>query len=57
MDTGILPVGRVIVAAGRWIGFAGWTELAAAVEQARGMAEEYADDVSPSALPHSASWE
>jgi hypothetical protein len=57
LDTGVLPVGRVIVADGRWIGFAGWTELAAALEQARVIPEEYEDDVSPSALPDSASWE
>jgi hypothetical protein len=57
LDAGVLPVGRVLGAGGHRIAFAGWTELAAAVEQARGMAQEHEDDVRPSALRGRASQE
>jgi hypothetical protein len=55
LDAGVLPVGRVLGPDGRGIRFAGWTELAAALEQAREMVEEREDDVGPSALPGRAS--
>ena len=55
LDAGVLPVGRVLAVDGRGIVFAGWTELAAALEQAREMAEEREDDAS--GLPGRASQE
>jgi hypothetical protein len=55
LDAGVLPVGRVVAVDGRGFGFAGWTELAAALEQAREMAGEQEDD--GSRLPGTASEE
>ena len=55
LEADVLPVGRVVGADGCALAFAGWTELAAAVEQARVIGEEHEDDVSPSALSGGAS--
>jgi hypothetical protein len=54
LEEGTLPVGRVVGADGRRIAFAGWSELAAALEEGRGAPAERYDasgaDVDRSAL-------